>query len=70
MGHAGAIYGATAAVLGAGFLVAAWRVLRDPQDESGVSLTRDAPARAAFRYSLAYLAALFLAVAIDHFAVG
>lgn len=69
LGHAGAIYGVTAAVLGAGFLIAAWRVLRDRQDENGVSLTRDAPARAAFRYSLAYLAVLFLAVAIDH-AVG
>ena len=67
LGHAGAIYGTTAAVLGAGFLVASWRVLRDPQDEDGVSLTRDAPARAAFRYSLAYLALLFLAVAVDHF---
>ena len=67
LGHAGAIYGATAAVLGAGFLVAAWRVLRDRQNEAGVSLTRDAPARAAFRYSLVYLAVLFLAVAVDHF---
>ena len=67
LGHAGVVYGATAVVLGLGFLVAAWRVLRDGQDEAGVSLTRDAPARAAFRYSLAYLAVLFLAVAIDHF---
>lgn len=66
LGHAGALYGATAGVLGAGFLVAAWRVLRDKQDENGVSSTRDVPARAAFRYSLAYLAVLFLAVAVDH----
>ena len=67
LGYAGTIYGATAAVLGVGFLVAAWRVLRDRQNEAGVSLTRDAPARAAFRYSLVYLAVLFLAVAVDHF---
>jgi protoheme IX farnesyltransferase len=42
-------------------------VWRDKQDETGVSLTNDAPARAAFRYSLAYLAILFAAVAVDHF---
>ena len=66
LGHAGATYGITAAVLGAGFLAASFRVLRDRQDERGVSLTKDAPARAAFRYSLAYLAILYLAVAVDH----
>ena len=62
---AGAVYGLAAAVLGAGFLVAAWRVLRDRQDADGRSLTRDAPAKALFRYSLLYLAVLFAALAVD-----
>lgn len=66
LGYAGAVYGVTALVLGAGFLVASLRVLRDRQDERGVSLTNDAPARGAFRYSLAYLAILYLSVAVDH----
>ncbi len=65
VGFAGLIYAATAAVLGVGFLICAWRVLRDAQDESGVSLTRDAPARAAFRYSIVYLFILFAALAVD-----
>ena len=67
LGYAGWVYGATAAALSAGFIVCAIRVLRDKQDAAGVSLTNDAPARAAFRFSLAYLAILFLAVAVDHF---
>ena len=62
---AGAVYGLAAAVLGTGFLVAAWRVLRDRQDADGRSLTRDAPAKALFRYSLLYLAVLFAALAVD-----
>ncbi|HTR18124.1 MAG TPA: heme o synthase [Acetobacteraceae bacterium] len=69
LGEVGAVYGITAVVLGLGFLVSAWRVLRDKQDEAGRSLTKDAPARAAFRFSLAYLSILFLALAIDH-AIG
>ncbi len=67
LGYAGVVYGITAAVLGTGFLVCAVRVMRDRQDAAGKSLTKDAPARAAFRFSLAYLAILFAAVAIDHF---
>ena len=67
LGYAGPVYGVTAIVLGAGFLFHAVRVWRDPQTALGVSLTNDAPARAAFRFSLAYLAILFLAVALDHF---
>ena len=69
LGYAGAVYGLTAAVLGAGFIVSAVLVFHDRQDAGGVSLTRDAPARAAFRYSLVYLAILFAAVAVDHFVV-
>ena len=69
LGLAGPTYGLTAAALGAGFVLSAALVWRDKQDADGVSLTRDAPARAAFRYSLAYLAILFAAVAVDH-AIG
>jgi heme o synthase len=47
------------------FLQRVWAVLRDRQDEEGTSLTRDAPARAAFKYSIYYLFALFGALAID-----
>ena len=67
LGYAGAVYGMTALALGAGFILSAILVWRDRQDATGVSLTKDAPARAAFRYSLAYLAILFAAVAVDHF---
>ena len=67
LGLAGPVYGLTAAALGAGFLLSAALVWFDKQDGTGVSLTKDAPARAAFRYSLAYLAILFAAVAVDHF---
>ncbi len=64
-GFAGIVYGVTALVLGAGYL---WKVLlvaRDRQDERGVSLTNDAPAKAAFKYSIVYLFALFAALPID-----
>ena len=61
----GPVYGLAATALGIGFLVAAVRVLRDRQDADGRSLTRDAPARAMFRYSLLYLAVLFAALAVD-----
>ena len=61
----GAVYGLAALALGAGFVASAWRVLRDRQDARGVSQTRDAPARAAFKFSILYLFVLFLAVAVD-----
>ena len=61
----GPVYAVSAILLGAGFLVCAWRVLRDRQDASGVSLTADKPARQTFRFSLLYLAVLFTAVIID-----
>ena len=67
LGYAGPVYGLTAIALGLGFILSAVLVWRDKQDAQGVSLTSDAPARAAFRYSLAYLAILFAAVAVDHF---
>lgn len=64
-GLAGLVYGLSAGVLGIGFLVCAWRVLADGTGVGGTSITKDSPARAAFRYSLAYLAVLFSALAID-----
>lgn len=65
MGFSGLIYGISALLLGAGFLISAWRVAVDRQDASGVSLTKDAPARAAFKYSIVYLFVLFGAIAVD-----
>ena len=68
VGFSGLLYAVTAAILGAGFLLCAWRVARDRQDASGVSLTNDAPARAAFKYSIVYLFVLFAALAVDRLA--
>ncbi|MCO6417621.1 heme o synthase [Siccirubricoccus sp. KC 17139] len=65
LGYAGPFYAAVAGLLGAGFVYHALRVWRDRQDAEGRSLTGDAPARRAFRYSLAYLALVFLAVVVD-----
>ncbi len=65
LGEAGRVYGFAACGLGLGFVVSAWRVLRDAQDAAGRSLTRDAPARSAFRYSILYLFVLFAALAVD-----
>jgi protoheme IX farnesyltransferase len=62
---AGPVYGLAATALGVGFVAGAWQVLRDRQDADGRSLTRDAPARVMFRYSLLYLAVLFAALAAD-----
>nr|WP_245214244.1 heme o synthase [Pararoseomonas indoligenes] len=66
LGLVGWVYGAFALSLGAGFLFHAWRVLREPQDATGVSLEGDKAARAAFRFSLLHLAGLFAALALDH----
>jgi protoheme IX farnesyltransferase len=63
-------YAVVAAVLGAMFLRHAVAVLRDRQDEAGRSLTRDAPARACFRFSLSYLFILFAVLAADRLAFG
>jgi heme o synthase len=67
LGTTGAVYGGTALLLGLGFLWHAVRVLRDRQDTTGESLTRDAPAKAMFRFSIYYLFLLFTAVAVDRF---
>jgi heme o synthase len=68
MGFSGRIYAAAALALGIGFLASVWRVAFDRQDASGVSLTGDAPAKAAFKYSILYLFALFAALAVDRLA--
>lgn len=65
MGLAGGVYGAAALALGAAFIAYSWLLLNDKQDAKGVSLTKDGPARAAFRYSILYLFLLFGACAID-----
>jgi heme o synthase len=65
IGFSGPLYGIAAIVLGAGVLVSILRVARDEQDAAGVSLTGDAPARAAFRFSIIYLFVLFAALAVD-----
>jgi protoheme IX farnesyltransferase len=65
MGFSGAMYGVAAVALGVRFLWWAWRVVTDRQDAAGVSLTRDAPARTAFKYSIVYLFALFGALVVD-----
>jgi len=64
-GLMGWIYGLTALGLGAAFIYYAVRVLTDKQDATGKSLTKDAPAKAAFKYSILYLFILFGACAID-----
>jgi protoheme IX farnesyltransferase len=68
IGFSGLVYGLAAIVLGVGFIAGAWRVATDRQDASGVSQTNDAPARAAFKYSILYLFALFAALAVDRLA--
>ncbi len=62
----GAVYGLTAAAMGLGFLVHVLRVFRD-QDSAGITLNRDAPARASFKFSILYLFVLFGALAVDRF---
>jgi protoheme IX farnesyltransferase len=64
-GLMGWFYGAAALGLGIAFIYYAWGVLNDRQDEFGVSLTKDAPAKAAFKYSILYLFLLFGACAVD-----
>ena len=65
VGFSGPAYAVAAALLGAGFLWHALRVLRESQDEAGRSLVGDAAARAMFRFSLYHLFLLFAALAVD-----
>ena len=66
LGYSGAIYGAAALVLGAGFLAGAIRIVVERQDAEGRSLSGDRAARQTFKFSLAYLFVLFLALGVDH----
>nr|WP_306345040.1 heme o synthase [Neokomagataea thailandica] len=66
----GWFYTVSTVMLDLGFIGCAIRVLRDQQDEKGVSLTKDAPARFAFRYSLAYLFLLFCGLLVDRVLLG
>jgi protoheme IX farnesyltransferase len=66
IGFSGLPYGIVAGLLGLGFLLKAYRVMADRQDATGKSLTGDKPAKAAFKYSIYYLFALFGALALDH----
>ena len=68
IGFSGTVYGLAALMLGGGFIASVWRVAADLQDAAGISLTKDAPARAAFKYSILYLFGLFAAIAVDRFA--
>jgi protoheme IX farnesyltransferase len=65
IGFSGMVYGVAALMLGGGFIASVWRVATDRQDDLGISLTKDAPARAAFKYSILYLFGLFAAIAVD-----
>ena len=65
LGFSGLPYGLAAGLLGAVFLERVYRVITDRQDALGNSLTGDAPAKAAFKYSVLYLFALFGAFAVD-----
>jgi heme o synthase len=69
LGLAGWLYAATAVLASGGYVAASAWVLLDRQDEAGRSLTGDRPARFAFRYSLAYMAVLLLALGLDR-AIG
>jgi protoheme IX farnesyltransferase len=57
----GWIYLASALALGAIFLWYAWRLYRNYSDRL---------ARSTFNYSIIYLAALFAALLVDHYAIG
>ncbi len=65
LGYAGALYGGVACLLSLGFVGCSWRVLRDQADPAGTSFGGDVPARLTFRYSLLYLAGIFVALAAD-----
>ncbi|WP_408870043.1 heme o synthase [Elioraea sp.] len=70
MGFASWLYGAAALLLGLNFLRHARAVLGEVQDEAGVSLVKDAAAKAMFRFSITYLFALFGVLAIERILVN
>lgn len=66
LGYSGVVYGVAVLVLGAGFLAGAARIMLEAQDGEGRSLVGDVAARQTFKFSLAYLFVLFLALGVDH----
>ncbi len=60
LGFTGAVYGAVAATLGAGFIWYAWKVLRMNDNDRAMR-----PAKVLFAYSLLYLFAIFAAYLAD-----
>jgi protoheme IX farnesyltransferase len=69
LGFSGVLYGVAAGLLGAVFLHRVYRVMTDRRDATGISLTRDMPAKRAFKYSVLYLFALFAMLALDRLVV-
>ncbi|HZF74309.1 MAG TPA: heme o synthase [Acetobacteraceae bacterium] len=65
VGFSGPAYAVAAALLGGVFVWRAWQVWREPQDEGGRSLARDAAAKRLFGFSILYLFALFGALTLD-----
>lgn len=65
LGLTGRIYGLTAFITSTIFVALCWGVYTDKQDAKGVSLTKDKPARTAFKYSILYLFILFASCAVD-----
>ncbi|MCB9967701.1 MAG: protoheme IX farnesyltransferase [Geminicoccaceae bacterium] len=59
LGTAGWLYLATAALLSAGFVLGAWRLVRTASDRQAMRL---------FKFSIVYLFGLFLALVLDHVA--
>jgi protoheme IX farnesyltransferase len=70
IGFASAAYGVAALALGLWFLASCIATLREPQDDAGVSLAKDAAAKRAFRVSILYLFGLFGALALDILLLG
>jgi protoheme IX farnesyltransferase len=66
LGLAGPVYGVAALLLGLNFIRHGLLVLREPQDATGISTVKDRAAKRCFGYSIAYLFALFGALALDH----
>jgi protoheme IX farnesyltransferase len=65
IGFSGPVYGGIAALLGLNFIRHAVAVLREAQDAEGRSLAGDKAAKKCFRFSLAYLFALFAVLAAE-----
>ncbi|MBV8071428.1 MAG: protoheme IX farnesyltransferase [Acidobacteriaceae bacterium] len=66
IGSAGPIYATTAVLLGAGYMIMSGRVWLERAGGDGRRSKRSSSARAAFRFSIYYLALLFGALAVDH----